>query len=350
MANGNRGKSYRDSGVDIDRANAIVRGIRELASRTRRPGVLGEIGGFGGFFELDSASFRRPVFVAGADGVGTKLKVAFAMGEHKTVGIDLVAMNVNDVVCHGAEPLFFLDYIAMGRLDQRIVEEVVTGIVEGCTRAGCALVGGETAELPGFYPAGEYELAGFAVGVAEKEKLITGSGVLPGHQLIGLPSDGLHSNGFSLVRHVLLDEGKRRLEEPLPDTGVPLGEELLRPTKVYVRPILGLLEKVRVSGLAHITGGGLYENVPRTLPTGTRAIIRRKTWDVPPIFEVIRREGGISEDEMYRTFNMGIGMVIVCPPESVEDAISCLERLGENPVIIGEVVKDTGTSRRVELS
>lgn len=344
------GKSYRDSGVDIDKASRIVGRISELARRSRRPGVLGGIGGFGGFFKLDTASLGRPVLVAGADGVGTKLKIAFAMDKHDTVGIDLVAMNVNDVVSHGAEPLFFLDYIAMGKLDQRIVEEVVGGIVDGCMLAGCALLGGETAELPGFYGEGEYELAGFAVGIVDQERMITGSGVLPGHQLIGLCSNGLHSNGFSLARHVLLEKGNHRLGETLADTGVSLGEELLKPTRIYVKSILRLLESAEVSGIAHITGGGLIENVPRALSPGVRAIIRKGSWPIPPIFELIRREGAVAEDEMYRTFNMGIGMVIVCPPESVGEAVTRLSAAGETPVVIGEVVEARDGVKKVEFT
>ncbi len=334
------GWSYRRAGVDREKAREAVERIRDLARLAGRPEVLGGIGAFGGFFRL--GVYRDPVLVAGADGVGTKLKVAFALGRHDTVGIDCVAMNVNDVLTAGAEPLFFLDYLALGRLDPGLVEEVVRGLAAGCREAGCALLGGETAEMPGFYSPGEYDLAGFAVGVVEREELLDGSRVRPGDILLGLPSSGLHSNGFSLVRRLVEEEGLA-LEGHVEELGCSLGEELLRPTRIYVRPVLGLLREagVRPRAMAHITGGGLKENLPRVLPPGLEVRIWAGSWPEPPVFGFIRRlaarQGGVAEEEMYRTFNLGLGFVLFLDPADESRARSYLRRWGMESYPVGEV-------------
>jgi len=340
--------SYRRAGVDRGKAREAVGRIRDLARLASRPEVLGGIGAFGGFFRL--GSYRDPVLVAGADGVGTKLRIAFALGRHDTVGIDCVAMNVNDVLTSGAEPLFFLDYLALGRLEPDLVEEVVRGLAAGCREAGCALLGGETAEMPGFYPPGEYDLAGFALGVVEREELVDGSGVRPGDVCLGLPSSGLHSNGFSLVRR-LLDEEGLDLEGYVEELGCPLGEELLRPTRIYVRPVLGLLREggVRPRAMAHITGGGILENLPRVLPPGLEARILPGSWPEPPIFGFLRRlaarRGGMEEQEMYRTFNLGLGFILILDPADEARARAFFRRWGMEAYPVGEVRRGEGGVR-----
>jgi phosphoribosylformylglycinamidine cyclo-ligase len=330
---------YKKAGVDIDAGNDFVRRIRPLVRSTFRPEVLADIGGFGGLFRFDSARYRQPVLVSGTDGVGTKLKVATLMERHDTIGIDLVAMCVNDVAVSGAEPLFFLDYLAVARLEVAQAEAILSGIAEGCRQAGCALIGGETAEMPGFYPQGEYDLAGFAVGVVERDKLIDGSRVQPGDVLIGLASTGLHSNGYTLARQVLLEKDPAALKEKLPGEKDTLGEVLLKPTRIYVKTILQLAQSLDLRAIAHITGGGLTENIPRVLPNGCGAVINRGTWPEPAIFELIRSRGGIEPPEMARVFNLGIGLVLIIPPEQAEDTIQRAEQCGDRAFRIGTVEK-----------
>ena len=332
---------YRDAGVDIDEGDRLVDLIKPLARPTMRPEVLAGIGGFGGLFALDVKKYRDPVLVSGTDGVGTKLKLAFLTGRHDTVGIDLVAMSVNDVAVTGAEPLFFLDYFATGKLRAEEAAQVVKGIAEGCRQAGCALIGGETAELPGFYADGEYDLAGFAVGVVERDRILDGRAVRPGDALLGVASTGLHSNGYSLARKVLLD--RHALSDRPPElAGRTVGEALLEPTRIYARDILALLEQVPVRAVAHITGGGLPGNAPRNLPDGTRAVIRAGSWTVPAIFDLIEREGAVPRDEMFRTFNMGLGLVVALPSASAEAARSLLAGRGLASWVVGTVEPGSG--------
>ncbi|MGB8433923.1 MAG: phosphoribosylformylglycinamidine cyclo-ligase [Burkholderiales bacterium] len=325
--------SYRDAGVDIDAGDALVEAIKPFAKRTMRPEVLAGIGGFGALFELAS-KYREPVLVSGTDGVGTKLKLAFAFGRHDTIGIDLVAMSVNDILVQGAEPLFFLDYFACGKLDVAVATEVVKGIARGCELAGCALIGGETAEMPGMYPEGEYDVAGFAVGVAEKSRLIDGRSIAAGDVVLGLASSGAHSNGYSLVRKIL--------ERSAPDVaadfhGRPLADVLLEPTRIYVKALLALMHDVRVKGCAHITGGGITENVPRVLPESVCAIIEKRAWPRPPLFDWLQGEGGVAEGEMHRVFNCGIGMVVIVAKDEVARAVASLEAAGEAVYRIGRI-------------
>lgn len=328
---------YKKAGVDIDAGNEFVRRIRTLVRSTFRPEVLTDIGGFGGLFRFDPKKYKDPVLVSGTDGVGTKLKVASLLGRHDTVGIDLVAMCVNDVAVCGAEPLFFLDYLAVGKLAVGQAETIIAGIVEGCRQAGCALIGGETAEMPGFYPDGEYDLAGFAVGVVERDRLIDGSRVRPGDVVIGLASTGLHSNGYSLARRVLLEQAKMSLKEQVPGQGETLGEVLLRPTRIYVRTIRALVEAGEIRAIAHITGGGLTENLPRVLPEGRRAVITRKAWTPPPIFGLIQSCGHVGDDEMFRVFNMGVGLVFVVPPDRADTALRLAAAPGDRAFRIGVI-------------
>lgn len=328
---------YKGAGVDIDVADEFVRQISPLARETFRKGVLGGLGGFGALFSLSEFKYKEPVLVSSTDGVGTKLKIAFRAGLHCTVGIDLVAMCANDVVVQGAEPLFFLDYLATGKLEPAVHVEILRGIAEGCKQAGCSLVGGETAELPGMYRKGEYDLAGFCVGIAERSALVDGSGVLPGDVLVGLASSGLHSNGYSLVRKLFLERLRWKLDQYIPELGRSLGEELLVPTRIYVKSLLHLLARVPVKALAHITGGGLVENLPRVLPQGCTAVLRRGAWEVPAVFHLIRERGKVSEKEMMRVFNNGIGMVIVVEQEAVQQAMKVLRECGETPFLIGRV-------------
>ena len=321
-----KGLSYRDAGVDIDEGDALVEAIRPFAKRTLRPEVLAGIGGFGALCEIPK-KYREPVLVSGTDGVGTKLKLAFALDRHDTVGIDLVAMSVNDVLVQGAEPLFFLDYFACGKLDVEAATAVVEGIAEGCRQAGCALVGGETAEMPGMYAEGEYDLAGFCVGVVEKARILDGRSIGPGDAILGLASSGPHSNGYSLIRRIL----ERDAQPPF---------DLLEPTRIYVKPLLELLERVPVKGLAHITGGGITGNVPRILPPGTQAVINKRSWPRPPVFEWLQRTGDVAEDEMFRVFNCGIGMVVVVDTAHAKAAADQLRQSGETVYEIGRI--DTG--------
>ena len=337
--------SYRQAGVDIDAGDALVEAIKPYARRTLRPEVLAGIGGFGALFEIGKR-YENPVLVAGTDGVGTKLKLAFRLARHDTVGIDLVAMSVNDILVQGAEPLFFLDYFACGRLDVAAATDVVRGIARGCELAGCALIGGETAEMPGMYPEGEYDLAGFAVGVVEKSRIIDGRSIVAGDALLGLASSGAHSNGYSLVRRIL--------ERAAPDLnadfhGRPLGEVLLEPTRIYVKPLLELMKRLPVKGMAHITGGGLVENVPRVLPQGCDALLRRSSWPRPPLFDWLAREGGVEEAEMLRVFNCGIGMVVVVAAGDADKAVQQLEAAGERVFRIGEIVPAQGAEPQARV-
>ncbi len=328
------GISYRDAGVDIDAGDELVERIKPLVRRSHRPEVLAGIGGFGALVELPVGRYKRPVLVAGTDGVGTKLRLAIDSGRHDTIGIDLVAMCANDVVVQGAEPLFFLDYYATGKLKVDVAEAVIRGIVEGCTQAGAALVGGETAEMPGIYYGDDYDVAGFCVGVVEKDSIIDGRSIRPGDAVIGLSSSGPHSNGYSLIRKIL-GLGGVNVEADL--EGRPLIERLLAPTRIYVKSLLELIRALPVRGLAHITGGGLSDNIPRVLPDGLEVVLKRNHWDRDPVFDWLQREGRIAQSEMYRTFNCGIGMVVIVPPEHADAAVAVLKSRGEAAQLIGEV-------------
>ncbi len=329
--------TYKDAGVDIDAGNRFVDLIKPLVKQTNRPEVLTDIGGFGGLFSLNSGKYKRPTLVAATDGVGTKLKLAFMLDRHNTVGIDLVAMCVNDIIVQGAEPLFFLDYFATAALHPEKAMEVVAGIAEGCRQANCALLGGETAEMPGMYAANEYDLAGFAVGVVDNDKIIDGSSIAKGDVVIGLESSGLHSNGFSLARKIFLDTLKLELDSHPEELERSLGEELLQPTRIYVKSILNLIRDFDIKGIAHITGGGLLENIPRVLPQQCKAVIRRDSWEKTPLFEMLRRGGKINEEEMYRTFNYGIGMILITSAVDADDILNRLAGLNEKAHIIGEI-------------
>jgi phosphoribosylformylglycinamidine cyclo-ligase len=333
--------SYRDSGVDIDAGDALVERIKPFARRTMRPEVLAGIGGFGALVEIGKR-YREPVLVAGTDGVGTKLKLAFALKRHDTIGIDLVAMSANDILVQGAEPLFFLDYFACGKLDVDIAATVVRGIATGCEHAGCALIGGETAEMPGMYAEGEYDLAGFAVGVVEKSRIVDGRAIAPGDALIGLGSSGPHSNGYSLIRRIVERSGADLDAAYTPDRAHTLGDALMAPTRIYVKSVLALLAALPVKGMAHITGGGLLENVPRMLAGGVQARIERNRWDRPPIFDWLQAYGRVDDSEMHRVFNCGIGMVIAVAPGDVERAIALLRTAGEDARPIGSIVMRDG--------
>ncbi|MFQ5579449.1 MAG: phosphoribosylformylglycinamidine cyclo-ligase [Nitrospiria bacterium] len=333
------GTTYKGSGVDIEAGDRFVREISPLARSTFRPEVLTGLGGFSGLFGLRAKKYKNPILVSGTDGVGTKLKVAFMANRHDTVGIDLVAMCVNDIIVSGAEPLFFLDYLACGKLLPKKMLAVVKGISEGCRQAGCALLGGETAEMPSFYPKGEYDLAGFAVGVVEKREIIHGKKIRPKDLLIGLASSGLHSNGYSLVRKVFFEKKGMRIQDRLPDLNQTLGEELLTPTTIYVRAIQKLKQKIKIKGAAHITGGGLTGNIPRALPEGCAALIRRDQWKIPPIFEILKKSGRIDSEMMYSYFNMGIGMVLVVSPGDLDKALPLLKRLRQEAFVIGEIIR-----------
>jgi phosphoribosylformylglycinamidine cyclo-ligase len=329
--------TYADSGVDIDRANRLVDRIKDIARSTPRSGVMGEIGGFGGLFSLNLSNISNPVLVSSTDGVGTKLKIAFMMDKHDTIGIDLVAMCVNDIIVQGAKPLFFLDYLAMGSLNNDVAEKIISGIAVGCNEAGCALIGGETAEMPGMYQDGEYDLSGFSVGIVDNDKIIDGSYIRNGHKLIGIASSGLHSNGFSLVRKVFFDKCKYDVHTRFNDLGTTLGEELLKPTIIYVPTILSLLRDLPVHGLVHITGGGIDENIIRVIPEACTAIVHKDAWEVPPVFKMLQRDGSVPDIEMQRTFNNGIGMVLVVPEKSAQEIMDRLGAMDEKAYFIGEI-------------
>ena len=329
--------TYKDAGVDVERGYEAVRRMKQHVAATFDENVLGGLGSFGGFYSIENADVDKPVLVAGTDGVGTKLKLAFLMDKHDTVGIDCVAMCVNDVVCQGARPLIFLDYIATGYLDPQKVEQIVSGVAEGCRQAGCALIGGETAEMPDFYPAGEYDLAGFTVGLVGREQSISGERVREGDVLVGIASSGVHSNGYSLVRKTL-GINEKSVRRYIDEFGKTLGEELLTPTKIYVKAIQSLMGKVDVKGISHITGGGFYENVPRMLPEGICAKIEKSAMPVPPVFGLIAKTGGIPERDMYNTFNMGAGLVLSVAAEDASRAVAAISAAGEKAYIIGECV------------
>ncbi len=337
--------SYKDAGVDIDAGDALVERIKSVAKRTKRPEVMGGLGGFGALFELPKG-YREPVLISGTDGVGTKLKLAMDLQRHDTIGIDLVAMCVNDLVVAGAEPLFFLDYYATGKLNVDVAAEVVKGIGDGCELAGCALVGGETAEMPGMYQGEDYDLAGFCVGIAEKSELIDGARVAPGNALIALASSGPHSNGYSLIRKIL-EVAEADLQQSL--NGQTLADALMAPTRIYVKPLLSLIKQQTVLALSHITGGGLLENIPRVLPDHCKAVIDLKSWHLPPVFSWLQAQGNVAQKEMYRTFNCGVGMVICVPEEQSEATIAHLQTLGETPWRIGSIETRQGQEHQVEL-
>ena len=333
--------TYKDAGVNVEAGYEAVRLMKAHVKKTFDENVLGDLGSFGGFYSLENSGVKKPVLVAGTDGVGTKLKIAFLMDKHDTVGIDCVAMCVNDVVCQGASPLFFLDYMATGKLEPAKAGDIVHGVAEGCLQAGCALIGGETAEMPGFYPEGEYDLAGFCVGLVDRDHSISGKNIEKGDVLIGLASSGVHSNGFSLVRKLLLED-KTDLSAKVEELGCGLGEELLRPTRIYVKTIQLLMRSFTLKGIAHITGGGFIENIPRILPQGLAARINLGSWPVLPIFDILQKKGSIPQRSIYNTFNMGIGMVLAVDPEDA-DAIVCLANgSGEKAYVIGEVVEGEG--------
>ena len=341
--------SYKQAGVDIEKGNAFVQAIKPMVESTFRPEVLTKIGGFAGCVSLNLERYKKPILVSSTDGVGTKLKIAFIMDRHDTVGIDLVAMCVNDIVVSGAKPLFLLDYLATSQLDLEKASKVVGGIVKGCIEAECSLIGGETAEMPGFYKEGEYDLAGFAVGIVEDAQLIDGSSVTVGDKLIAIVSSGLHSNGYSLVRKVLLDHHKMNLESHVEEIGGVLGEELLRPAKIYVKPILNLIRDFNIRGIAHITGGGITGNLPRVIPKGCKATVHKGTWEILPIFSLLKEKGNISEEEMLRTFNNGIGMILVVRPKEIEDVLNRLNSLGEKAFVIGEIGKAEKEQEPIEF-
>lgn len=337
-------KSYEASGVNLEAGYEVVSRIKKHVASTARPGCMGGIGAFGGMFDLGSLGYRHPVLVSGTDGVGTKLKIAFALDKHDTIGIDAVAMCVNDVLAQGAEPLLFLDYVAVGHNRPAVVEAIVAGVAEGCRQAGCALVGGETAEMPGMYDPEDYDIAGFTVGAVEKDNLIDGSKVAEGDVLVGLPSTGVHSNGFSLVRKIVADAGLN-LSERYEETGdKTLGEVLLTPTAIYVKPVLELMKNVDVHGVAHITGGGFDENIPRILPEGLGVEIEDGSWEILPVFELLRKYGDLPRREMFNIFNMGIGMVIAVSAADAESAVASLKSSGVDARVIGRVVKGSGVS------
>ena len=338
MNTNSKSEAYAAAGVDITAGYKAVELMKAHIARTMTAGVCSDVGGFGGLFELDTEGMKKPVLVSGTDGVGTKLKMAFLLDKHDTVGIDCVAMCVNDVICCGAKPLFFLDYIACGKNYPEKIADIVKGVCEGCVQSGAALIGGETAEMPGFYPVDEYDLAGFSVGVVDKEKIINNKTMQPGDVVIALPSSGVHSNGFSLVRKVF-DVENSDITTPRAELGgKSVGETLLTPTKIYVKPVLALLEKVHVRGISHITGGGFYENIPRSIPDGLGAVIDRSAVRVLPIFDLIAKTGNISERDMFNTFNMGVGMSIVVPADEAETALSVLKENGEGAYLIGSIV------------
>jgi phosphoribosylformylglycinamidine cyclo-ligase len=337
-------KAYKTAGVDVEAGYKAVKLMKKHVEKTHIPGVLSPIGGFGGLFQPDISGMAEPVMVSGTDGVGTKLKIAFMMDKHDTVGQDCVAMCVNDIVCSGAAPLFFLDYIALGKNVPEKVAEIVRGIADGCVLAGCALIGGETAEMPGFYPENEYDLAGFAVGMVDKSKIIDGSRLTPGDVLLGIASSGVHSNGFSLVRKLfkISNTGAKGLGEYIESLGKTLGEELLTPTRIYAKSVLSLMKTVSVKAASHITGGGFIENVPRMLHNGVSAVIKKDSYPILPVFELMREAGSLEDEDLYNTFNMGIGMILAVAAEDAETGLKALRDAGEDAYIIGEIKKGEG--------
>ncbi len=339
--------TYAGAGVDIDKANRLVDRIKAIAKSTPRSGVMGEIGGFGGLFSLNVAHMEKPVLVSATDGVGTKLKIAFLTGRHDTVGIDLVAMSVNDICVQGAKPLFFLDYLSVGRLDEDVAEAVIRGVGEGCRQAGCALIGGETAEMPGFYPEGEYDLAGFAVGLVDNSRIIDGSGTQIGDKLIGIASSGLHSNGYSLARKIVFEVLGLGVDDHVPELGRTVGEELLMPTRIYAAATERLVRDFEIHGLAHITGGGIPENVIRVIPDSCGLQMFEGSWDVPPVFPFLQKAGNVADAEMKRAFNNGIGLIAVVPEKAADEVLDRLGGMDEKAFLMGEVVKRPDEGERI---
>jgi phosphoribosylformylglycinamidine cyclo-ligase len=340
--------TYAEAGVDIDKASNLVKTIKRIAKQTPRTGVIGDIGGFGGLFSLNVETFERPVLVSSTDGVGTKLKIAFLMDKHDTVGIDLVAMCVNDIAVQGAKPLFFLDYLAMGKLDHKTATEIIKGIGEGCKQAKCALLGGESAEMPGFYKTKEYDLAGFSVGIVDNDKIVDGSEIHVGLQVIGIASSGLHSNGYSLARKVCFDKLKLKVDSHIPEFGHTLGEELLKPTRIYSETIRNLIRDIPVHGLVHVTGGGIPDNILRVVPKGCQVVMKKNSWEVPPIFPFLQEAGNISQKEMLRTFNNGIGLIAVVPEAACQEVLELLRALNEEAFVIGEIVERKTSRVRIK--
>ncbi|MEA1968131.1 MAG: phosphoribosylformylglycinamidine cyclo-ligase [Thermodesulfobacteriota bacterium] len=340
--------TYADAGVDISKANDLVETIKKLAKSTPRKGVMGGIGGFGGLYSLNLSNYSNPVLVSSTDGVGTKLKIAFAMDRHDTIGIDLVAMCVNDIAVQGAKTLFFLDYLAMGKLDSDKAAKIIEGIANGCIQADCALIGGETAEMPGMYNDGEYDLSGFCVGLVDNDKIIDGSGIRNGHKLIGMASSGIHSNGYSLVRKICFDRCKYSVDTHIPELGAMLGEELIKPTRIYSDSLLSLTRDLPVYALAHITGGGIDENIIRVIPESCKVLIEKGSWEIPPIFQFLQQAGSVSDHEMHRTFNNGIGMIAVVPENVVQDILDRFAALKEKAWLIGEIASRNGSETQVE--
>ena len=342
--------TYADAGVDIEKADHLVETIKKIAKKTRRTGVMGEIGGFGGLFSLNTANMKNPVLVSSTDGVGTKLKIAFLMNRHDTVGIDLVATCVNDIAVQGARPLFFLDYLATGKLKTGTITDIIKGVGKGCIQADCALIGGETAEMPGLYREDEYDLAGFAVGIVDNNKIVDGSEIRPGQQIIGIASSGLHSNGYSLVRKICFEVLGLKVDSHVPELGKTLGEELITPTRIYSETIQSLVRDLPIQGLAHITGGGIMDNIVRIIPQACGIAIKKGSWDIPPIFPFLQEAGNVDEKEMMRTFNNGIGLVAVVPEENVQEVLNRLTGSGERAWAIGQVTKTRKNARsRVQL-
>ena len=329
--------TYKEAGVNKEAGYKEVQLIKNFINKTYTEGVLSNVGGFSGLFALDKEKYNEPVLVSGTDGVGTKLKIAFMMDKHDTVGEDCVAMCVNDILCQGAKPLFFLDYIATGKLEPEKMAKIVEGVANGCIKGGCALIGGETAEMPGFYQDGEYDMAGFGVGIVDKDKIIDGSAIEEGDLVVGLPSSGVHSNGYSLVRKIFFDKAKLDVDKYIPELKSTLGEALLKPTRIYTNPLYDLIENFNLKGISHITGGGFYENIPRMLPEGLTAVINTKDIERPYIFDLIQEYGDIDTDEMYSTFNMGIGIVFVVGKDEIDDVLSFLNEKGEKGVLLGEI-------------
>ncbi len=335
---------YKQAGVDIEAGYEAVTRMKKHVAKTMRAGVLGGLGGFGGMFDLSELNYKKPVLVSGTDGVGTKLKLAFMADKHDTIGIDAVAMCVNDILAQGAEPLFFLDYLALGKAKPEKIEQIVKGIADGCEQSGCALVGGETAEMPGLYEEEEYDVAGFSVGAVEKDEIVTGEHIKSGHVLIGLASSGIHSNGFSLVRKILIEDQKLELDQVYEPFTQNLGEVLLTPTKIYVKPVLDVVKTYQVDGMAHITGGGFIENIPRMLPEGTGAEIDLGSWPKPAIFDFLKEKGQLESEDMYNVFNMGIGFVLAVKEEVLQDVLAKLDSNGEKGYVIGRVIEGSGVT------
>ena len=341
--------TYKDAGVDIDAADKFIDSVKKIVKPTFRPEVMSSIGGFGGMFALNKQKYDNPVLVSSTDGVGTKLRIAGMMNKHDTIGIDLVAMCANDIIVQGAEPVFLLDYISIGKINHEILENVLKGIADGCKQAGCSLIGGETAEMPSFYEDGEYDVAGFVVGVVDKAKIIDGSSITVGDKIVGIASSGVHSNGFSLVRKVFFDSLKMKQDDYVEELGCTVGEELIKPTKIYVKTVLNIMRDFQINGISHITGGGLADNIVRVLPKGCRAKINLGSWDSLPIFDFLRGKGNVDEEDMLRTFNNGIGMVLIVPAEDADEIMLRLKGLDEKAFLIGEI-ESKGRNKNIQFT